>query len=436
MVALAAPEVLLGFAVVDLIASRKNLKTLKRLAEEDGVEWSLSHTMFANLGAFAIRFDQPGEELALSAGEKLVGVATSQSVATKNSSVSLQRYRSSDVFWWPGHEDGNFPKRYRRQWEAYCEHFDRASQRFGRLPWRTHRTFCMYGERFANNRRGLMLRGQFLVVVPPMQTDTWVVDSLQLIKLRELGIIEKLPAIHKDEIDDRNKSDFVVKAIAVLQASWLMVQLIWRGAVQHLPITLLEIATVAFAACSLVTYMVQWDKPKDVQSVIYVPACRLPSYDEFITVCRAAAIRTPPAGSKNHGMPDTATHQSVKDGDKSLSTWNFLLISVGASILVGGIHLTAWNFVFPTPTEQLIWRVAAIAAIVLPPTYSLLISFVLSMKNLSRSLQGIYAACVQPVLLLYLLARLYLMVESFRSLYYLPPEAFLTSPTDNVPHIG
>ena len=65
------------------------------------------------------------------------------------------------------------------------------------------------------------------------------------------------------EIEDRGKSDWLAKSLVLLQTSWFVVQCIAR-AIEHLPVTHLEIVTVAYAVMNLVIYAFWWDKPLNV----------------------------------------------------------------------------------------------------------------------------------------------------------------------------
>ena len=55
--------------------------------------------------------------------------------------------------------------------------------------------------------------------------------------------------IYSDEIDDRSKSDFVAKAIIMLQTLWFILQMANR-AHQGLTVTELELTTLAHTMCS------------------------------------------------------------------------------------------------------------------------------------------------------------------------------------------
>jgi hypothetical protein len=77
------------------------------------------------------------------------------------------------------------------------------------------------------------------------------------------------PRISKAEIEDKSKSDAISKAFVVLQTGWFVTQCVARG-IQGLPITELELATVAFAALNFVMYLLWWEKPLNVQRGVRV----------------------------------------------------------------------------------------------------------------------------------------------------------------------
>jgi hypothetical protein len=55
-VSLVAPELMVGKALVDLISAPSSRNEMKTLAEVDGVEWSVTHGFYANMGGFVVRF--------------------------------------------------------------------------------------------------------------------------------------------------------------------------------------------------------------------------------------------------------------------------------------------------------------------------------------------------------------------------------------------
>ncbi|OGM51105.1 hypothetical protein ABOM_000174 [Aspergillus bombycis] len=58
---LVAPEMIMTKAMLDLTSAKALQVPLKELAEKDGVDWSISHTFFANMGGFQICFPQDDE---------------------------------------------------------------------------------------------------------------------------------------------------------------------------------------------------------------------------------------------------------------------------------------------------------------------------------------------------------------------------------------
>ncbi|OAX34860.1 hypothetical protein K503DRAFT_851470 [Rhizopogon vinicolor AM-OR11-026] len=72
-----------------------------------------------------------------------------------------------------------------------------------------------------------------------------------------------MPVITEADIEDRSKGDVLSKGVAILQLVWFFISLAARYA-QNLPITLLEIDTLAVAALTCIAYCFWWKKPKDV----------------------------------------------------------------------------------------------------------------------------------------------------------------------------
>ncbi|KAG1768014.1 hypothetical protein EV702DRAFT_979715 [Suillus placidus] len=84
----------------------------------------------------------------------------------------------------------------------------------------------------------------------------------QLLQFVREGSVD-IPSITEAEIKDRSKGDGLSKCVAILQLVWFVVQLIARYA-QNLPVTLLEIDTLAVVAMTCIAYGLWWKKPKDV----------------------------------------------------------------------------------------------------------------------------------------------------------------------------
>ncbi|CAD6578262.1 MAG: hypothetical protein ASARMPRED_008660 [Alectoria sarmentosa] len=70
-----------------------------------------------------------------------------------------------------------------------------------------------------------------------------------------------LPKISKEDILDKSKSDNLSKMVSVVQALWMLAQIIGR-LIAGLPVTLLEVNTLAHIMCAMIIYVLWWDKPK------------------------------------------------------------------------------------------------------------------------------------------------------------------------------
>jgi hypothetical protein len=83
-----------------------------------------------------------------------------------------------------------------------------------------------------------------------------------LLKNDEIRITEK-------EIRHKGRGDALSKGLVLIQATWFILQCIARK-VAHLPITELELVTLAFAALNFVMYALWWYKPLNVECPVRV----------------------------------------------------------------------------------------------------------------------------------------------------------------------
>jgi len=110
-----------------------------------------------------------------------------------------------------------------------------------------------------------------------------------------------------------------------------------------------------------------------------------------------------------------------------------MLGSLISGVIFGGIHCLARNFQFPTQMEQTLWRACSLLSTCIPLLAILLTTHWIRVHNASEedgpkfdSHGKITGPLMLVVLVLpYLLARLFIMVEIFRTLLYLPPEAYI-----------
>ncbi|KAL6403896.1 oxidoreductase [Ilyonectria robusta] len=197
------------------------------------------------------------------------------------------------------------------------------------------------------------------------------------------------PDMETMEISERNSLDRLSRLITVFQAFWFVVTEIQRYHI-GLPMTTLELTALSFTFIMFSTSILWYAKPSITQP-------RTISTKENKTI---AAIRDFARSNTHSNMPDTwyqtplefigeerfrinahwqyyvkVTHKlhlwivsrpiKVRPWDRFPSDlWicpDLVFAPVAAAILVGFsvLFLPAWNFHFPTPTEQLLWRICS-----------------------------------------------------------------------------
>ncbi|KAG2088939.1 uncharacterized protein F5147DRAFT_43099 [Suillus discolor] len=264
-----------------------------------------------------------------------------------------------------------------------------------------------------------------------------------------------VPTITAKQIHDKSKGNAISKGLVMLQVAWFVMQLITR-AVYHLEITQLEVGTLAFAALNFLTYAVWWDKPLDVQ-------CPHPVYwkstesrpedhidvsdkDEFARPRYLPRVFSPIL--ELIGWADIPTSRKLQvptfDGSIKLEVQDrmaLLLAGYSMGTIFGGIHCMAWFFAFPTYEEQVLWRISTVATTCIPYlcfgaylTAEIIDS--IQHDSLMRVMRGLCLMICFPFAMLYIIARVVLLVLMFTTLRNLPPNAYKTVLwTSLVPHL-
>ncbi|KIJ94277.1 hypothetical protein K443DRAFT_110726 [Laccaria amethystina LaAM-08-1] len=93
--------------------------------------------------------------------------------------------------------------------------------------------------------------------------------------------------------------------------------------------------------------------------------------------------------------------------------------SVVVATLFGSIHCAGWNFSFPSHAELIIWRVSSLIIVIVPCTF-FLPPLVIRIKRPVEVDTMLYGLGI----VIYVLARLILLVEALTSLRHLPPGAY------------
>lgn len=116
------------------------------------------------------------------------------------------------------------------------------------------------------NMGGLRIDTERPVTFFPEST---LVNAYQLVALINCNAIHALPKVRLEDIEDRSKTDPFSKGISLIQVVSLVLALITRS-IRRLPVSQLEILTVAFAACTITTYVFCWSKPQDVHTPLRI----------------------------------------------------------------------------------------------------------------------------------------------------------------------
>ena len=229
----------------------------------------------------------------------------------------------------------------------------------------------------------------------------------EIIKLMGKGKISR-PSISEEELQSRSDSNGLLKLIALLQILWFALQTLFR-AIQHIQITPLELLVIAFVFCSMLTYILYWSKPQNVEYPILLPQRVQTSHD-------TTAALTP--------------SQTTIELPADLAFKAVMIMIAFSMTLFGAIHCLAWNSSFPSRAEQLTWRICALITTSIPAFIGA-VSMCLSSNDVEDFFDKIDhgygrklgSSCI---LGLYAVPRLALIVLAFTTLRAQPSDTYQT----------
>lgn len=202
---------------------------------------------------------------------------------------------------------------------------------------------------------------------------------------------------------------------------------------RKLAISQLELAVTAFSVCATINYLVTLYQPRGVQTVIVLQNDGLEiSFEEAHKIYAARYRKSSLVERKESyffkGGIDNGVSNDWVRRDRIFSV--FLAI---AGTTYGAVHCGGWYFTNPTAQELMLWRIAAILITILPTA-------TLGILVVANRWEGFPFTIVMLLFILslfvYVIARLFIMVEVFRSLFYLPADAFISTWADNIPHLS
>ncbi|KXX73619.1 hypothetical protein MMYC01_210144 [Madurella mycetomatis] len=370
--ALFAPELFTGKAMMGLYFAYHVRDIMKKTIGEKEIDWTLHHAFLANMGGYSIEFDgstidnprpteQDREERVLeNFGEQSptdscatpffpspapTTLTPGQLEAQKQSDLKTRQTKTPLT-------DDAINTELRKKLFYLHKNYDGNKWFIVQLP-------PVVQGRWRENPKNISLIRSALEAAAPshlgshtpqsyfrnlmvLRGNIWVVDGIQLEYARRVGIITAIPPVTDDEIMDRSKGDWVTKALAILQVTWLWVQLIVRTT-QQLTATQLEIMTAAFATCSVITYALYLQKPKDVKSRIRITAARYPTVKEMQDLGRKG-----PSSVWFQRIHLQLGNDNIhyKEGKDSAPVMIVICGFIG--MVFGSVHFACWHSHFPT----------------------------------------------------------------------------------------
>ena len=283
------PEWIFTIALMECWDATYQLKRLHKSKPETKSDWTLSHMFFANAGGFVLLYRPDEDERA----------ALDQPKQTRGSPIQEEKFdashRGRDLSS-PGSNTLHKPSQNRvstRRKQTENKHSSGGS--FSR-PSSDQVHTQAHAECDLESGFPAVDQPSALVQRPTIQSNTSlaaIVDKLhrplQLVDMARLAwdgycryhltaavvrvAIENglLPAqaVPEQEISDRAKTDWFAKLIVILQLISFFSIVLARVS-QDLPICPLEVATSAFAVCSVVTYVFLYYKPQGAYAPLYL----------------------------------------------------------------------------------------------------------------------------------------------------------------------
>ncbi|KAJ7114253.1 hypothetical protein C8R44DRAFT_710095 [Mycena epipterygia] len=262
-----------------------------------------------------------------------------------------------------------------------------------------------------------------------------------IVTIKQFDNSEYLSAIQKVKVADimnRSKGDMLSKGVALFQGLWFVTQCIARIS-QCLPVTGLEVATLAFTVVNIFIWSLWWAKPLDVEQPIMVGPTQDLKEIEPTTLSLSLWDRFGGVFDGNYSpyLPITSTSVPAfwsmdygKVGYDESNTAFYIECLVGT--IFGAIHCAAWNADLPSTIEMWMWRCCSLMVAVIPAVQGALFAlFKLpraggatenTLRRIGAAIGGLLFLVSIPV---YPIARLFLIIIPLTSLRAIPPGAFI-----------
>ncbi|EJD39365.1 hypothetical protein AURDEDRAFT_107336 [Auricularia subglabra TFB-10046 SS5] len=218
---------------------------------------------------------------------------------------------------------------------------------------------------------------------------------------------DQLRSLTEEAIQDHSKAGALAKLLFCWQLVVFVVNCVARRT-QRLPLSLLEVTTLAHALCGMATFAIYWHKPHSVtNAVVIVPKSDNVGWGRDDKVLRIGGIQWILGG----------TQHSIS------RAYSWALV---VAVLYGLPHLLALSTEFPTMAERRCWE-AATAIITGAPvaiagwcTCADLMAWTQSNGGRKQFVKYV----LYPFYIVYVIASCFILGESFRQLFALPSGAF------------
>ncbi|KAJ7209256.1 hypothetical protein GGX14DRAFT_521400, partial [Mycena pura] len=183
--------------------------------------------------------------------------------------------------------------------------------------------------------------------------------------------ISEIAKVRENTIKDKSKGDALSKGVALLQELWFVSQYLARVA-QHLPVTELEVVTLAFAVVNVFIWVLWWGKPLDVQDPITIGSGDGVSkvQPQVLDQCaRFAGLFGAPYKDYDPLLSNSVpSFWSISDSDDINGKYTNcpFVVELLIGTILGAIHCAAWNASFPSSDEKWMWRFCAVLVTVIP----------------------------------------------------------------------
>ncbi|KAI0058502.1 hypothetical protein BV25DRAFT_1902073 [Artomyces pyxidatus] len=237
----------------------------------------------------------------------------------------------------------------------------------------------------------------------------------------------------EDELRGWSQGDALSKGLAIGQTLWFVLQGIARR-VEGLPITQLEVMTLAYTTITVAMYVAWWDKPQNIGCPVRVAFKELQEQPselmeerEWYTNMFYTMLGTQDMSVDLRKEPQVPTFYGgdFENDNNGLYADGVALV---AAMVFGAVHCAAWNYAFPSRVEAHVWRISSIAIVAVPGA---MLAAMLTVMNFPRRYPTLLLVLKFVTLLIfffsgpiYVSARLLLLTLSFTTLRSLPFDAY------------